>query len=611
MLPDLIKLFNCVAVGPDDRLFDPDMVNKLAARCGYLVHPAACTANVVEFLQGRVDNYNTTFYKSWADVDSLQEAEMRVLQLLHYLSTYGTDYMGRVFTMNDFPEEMRFADFKVLMPCTERELFNRIMVMLGSGLAMNGETLDLIVRQAVAYSDKNGWAIDASDIANREARAKYYIERGVMPPEPFEIMRILMYAARGNTVIINSRRTFAGIAQNIGEVRRVFDAFEDTHLRSLATVFYRYRRIFLFIRRCSLKAEAGCSCVEKINRIRRLARKLHKPLEKGVLQNILDPAFSDAEINDALQRTDSPFALVRILNYLNSMESDAPVRVIVIRNGRVWIQRRTEKQRVSTERIEEVRGLVSGRLTELFGVKARRADGSPKTVRFPERLELAAPVSEKMFVGSLPYGSRYTLGEGSYVGVYWRNEWGTRDFDLWIVGADGERIGWSDMHKTQDILFSGDMTNADPEATEIMYCRGAWPDCTVRVVRYNGDEGSRFRLFFGIDEIVELPKSYMVDPDTIRLNEDLVSDRREMTVATVSDGRAYFTALSLSDSMLPAEVGVSVEDALMGYMKNFTMLRDILLQAGYVEYTEESGESPDVDLAGQLSKDTLIELFKG
>ena len=63
MLPALIKTFGLVAVNPDTPLLDAVEVNKYAMKCGYFVHPDACTPDVIAFLKTRQANFNSTFYK--------------------------------------------------------------------------------------------------------------------------------------------------------------------------------------------------------------------------------------------------------------------------------------------------------------------------------------------------------------------------------------------------------------------------------------------------------------------------------------------------------------------------------------------------------------------
>lgn len=610
MIPELIKLFNCVAVKAGERLYDAEVVNRYAARCGYLVLPEACTDDALRFFENEAANYNTTFYKSWKDVETLDEADMRILQLVHYLSTYGTNFEGKTFTMNDFPEEMRFADFKVIVPCTERELFDRILSMLESGMALNAKTLELVFTQANRYAKDYGWTIDPAAIKNREARALYYIDRGILPYDPFELMRIIMYTSRGDAMIINDERTFSGITSHIRDIAALIVKLDERHMELLAEVFYRYKRIMLFARSAMRTVLPGNEAIPKINKIRRLARKFHKPLKPGVLQTILAPDHSLEDIAQAVDSVESPFVIIRLLNYLRGMASDSRLRAFFIRNGSAFVKGGAERE-VDLGRIEAVRQLLAERMRQLMTDKASKPDGTPKTVKLPSKIELAAPVSEKLFVGKLPYGSSLHLDNGSYVGIYWRNEWGTRDFDLWVVYSDGERIGWAENHKNDDILFSGDMTNADPEATEIVYCRREWPDSTVRVCRFSGMQDSKFRLFAGADSIADLPTNYMVNPDTIAFEDEIISDKREMMVGFVRNSRLFFASVNISEAFIPAnlrESGVDIEEALAMLMASYTPLSEILAAAGF-RLCDESDLHPDIDLSKALSKDSLIALF--
>lgn len=614
MIPELIKLFNCVAVRPGEHLFKAETVNMLAARCGYLVHPDACTQDVVKFLESRQANFNSTFYESWEQVDSLHEAEMKVLQLVHYLSTYGTDYQGKTFTMNDFPKEMRFTTFTILMPCTEEELFSRITEMLESGIALNTETLDLIFEQALIYKREYGWSLVPEKIRNREAKAKYFISEGIYPYDGVELMRILMVAVKGSAMIINDRNTFNAITFNIDRVMAIFHNFDERHLKALAGVFYRYKRLLLIMRRSAKSSPllASKEFIATINSIRRLARIFHRPFCEGVLQSVLTGRHSIEQIDSALKDETSPFVLIRLLNYINSVFLNRECRTFPIRNGKVFVSLREKDDKISKNDISIIRRMVMGRLAALIRPNALREDGTPLTVRFPEHLELAAPVSEKMFIGAIPYGSSYRLKANNYIGIYWRNEWGTFDYDLWMVGADGQRIGWAADLKSGNILFSGDMTTANPEATEIMYCRGTWPDCTIRVNRYNGLQGSKVRLFFGCDNLEELPKSYMVNPDTIQLSEDLTSDSKEMTVGVIKNNMVYFASLGSGNLRLPALQGdspISFEKAFADHFSSYTGLREVLLGVGFKEYDHTFAAEPDIDLSGKLSKDTLISLL--
>lgn len=351
--------------------------------------------------------------------------------------------------------------------------------------------------------------------------------------------------------------------------------------------------------------------VKTINEIRRLAVKYHKPFKPGVLESILSPEHTQEDVGHAIDGESNLFKLVRLFNYLESRMQKHDYAVYIIRNGKSFL-RFSAPTYTDTGRLESIKNLIKNRIVSLLSVKSKDINGRNLTVRFPDHLQLAAPVSEKQFVGNVPFGSYYTLLVNNYIGIYWRNEWGTRDFDLWMVDVNGGRLGWADLHKTDEVMFSGDMTDADPEATEVFYGKKDWPDCTIRVSRFNGEQGSKYRLFFGTDNITKLDLNYMVNPDSIQFQEDIKSDKREQVVGIVNDRKVYFTSVNTTNNRLPDnDTTVSFEKAFGEKFSGFMNLREIMLESGFVEFKDNAADMPavpDIDFT-KLNKDTLISLF--
>ncbi len=631
MIPELIKLFKVVAVDTGETLLDPVQVNAYAMRCGYFVMPGACTTDCISFLKSQEMNPNSTFYKNWDDIRRRDELELYINQLIHYFSTYGTDYQGHTFTMNEAPAILDPTRLTVLSPCTGRELFDRIEAMLDSGIAISGATLDLIIAQMRQYLESHGWMADIDRVANREAEVRLCRLYGIVPASPDRLVRYLVYVATGNSVIIKNHDTWKRLGENADKISDDILRLDDRRIRGLASVFYRYKPIFLAIRsgishsRKKVRDEKPWEkkhstgyireydnrysrIIHIINRIRRLAYRYHRPMKAGILENLAGGHSTDA-IQKAVNTEDSMFKLIKLLNYIEYSRTDTDIRAYIIRNGKVFFKPAKPTTTVRLAMMSDIRRIVYDRLLQLLAAKAHDADGRTFTVRLPRYVDVAAPVSERQMVGAMPYGSTYTLHKNNYIGIYWRNEWGTRDFDLWLTDSTGNRVGWASQHKTDEILFSGDMTNADPEAAEIFYGRGSWPDSTVQVLRYNGMEGSMFRLFFGSDNLKELPQNYMVHPDSIHFTEDIVSDNREKTIALIHEGKVYFTAVSSGDSLVPeTDRSITAIAALTTRLQCCTMLATLMADAGFEIYDPASATPPDIDLE-DLDKDTLIKLF--
>ena len=607
MIAQLIKLFDRVAVGPDTPLKDPIKVNSLAMQCGYMVHPDACTEDVVRYLEDCKVNYNSTFYKEWQDVEKRSELEMRIMQMLHYITTYGTDFNAPAFTLHAVPEEMQFKEFRLILPCTDRELFERLEKLLARPIALSDKLLDDICRQMNEYYRLSGWQADIDAVENREAQVRLSDIYSTLPSSAQGIMRMIIYKTCGHTMIIKDGKTLQGLQVEAKKAAPLLSKLDEKRMVNLASAFYRYKPLLLALRR-GLK-QTDPEGAELINRLRRMARKYHRPMHESVLAGILSADHSDEEIARALRKEKSAFVLVRIVNYLNSLRSANRQRAFIIRNGKLFVTP-NNKSALSEQRVATVKEVVMAELTRRLAEKAKDSEGRMLTVKYPDNVELAAPVSEKQFVGNIPFGSYYTLRTNNLIGIYWRNEWGTHDFDLWLTGRNGMRIGWADSHKEDGLLFSGDMTDANPEATEIFYGKGdKWPDSIISVARYYGKEGSRFRLFFASDDIKELPEGYMVRPDAILLQEDVVSESRTTMVGVVNGGRVWFGALGTGEGMVPAEHSeLSLEEGIACRLGSSLTLRELLAAAGFGEWDAESGEKPDIDLS-ELHKDTIMGLF--
>ena len=168
----------------------------------------------------------------------------------------------------------------------------------------------------------------------------------------------------------------------------------------------------------------------------------------------------------------------------------------------------------------------------------------------------------------------------------------------------GRKTGWNEAYNTGETLYSGDMTDADPEAVELIYCKEHCPNGTVYVHRYDGEAGSRLQFFFGQQEIADLHENYMVDPNCVLIREELVSDRRAKMVAVVCSGRIWLCDFGVGAGRVSDGEDAGLKEAVLERKAHsFLPLREILLEAGFTE-----AKDPELDLR-DLKKDTLLDLF--
>lgn len=342
-------------------------------------------------------------------------------------------------------------------------------------------------------------------------------------------------------------------------------------------------------------------------------------MRKNVLDSILSSSHSIEEVREAIHREKSQFRLIRMLMYVRSrlnLSGTATDEIYIIRNGKMFIRSDRElKEAIDYSHAREVEAMLK---EELISRVRKKVAG--KRVLFPEGLDLVAPTSERNFVGDVPLFTSYKLSKNNFIGVYWRDEWGTHDFDLSFCSFSGAEFGWHSNYKDGEnkIIFSGDMTKAPYGATEMFHIEREVPDGVFYVNRYWGKVGSRLRLFFGQGTPV-MGKTYgefggeefSMDPMDVRLQADMVSEKREQMVGVVMDSRFYFCNLQTSESAISCARLYPLEKVFGHKIASVVNLRDLLLEAGAVEYKKgENAGEPDFDLRlTQGLRPTLIGLF--
>ena len=618
---DLVKLFN-ISIEDSRNEVDYVTLNNSAMQVGYIVHPNACNLATQEFIYSISGNVNSTFYQNWEDVTSKTRFELFIDQLLHYVTTYGTDFAceGNGYVPNSTPVGpvyiSLFKDYKVIMPCTEEDVYNRCMDMLTSGIAMKQATIETIVDYVVEYVTVNDLLttgeFDIDDIANREAVTLLCDELGIAPNKKFDLFRYIMYKTTGSTLIIKNKATIKAIIRSTTQFD--FTTLSEKQLISLASIFYRFKPLFLaFKKTCNVNAYYSTPVTSRnapvINKIRRMAPKYHTPLAESVMSTMLGKVHDSTVITETVTQMNT-FQIIRLMNTIIERLNHTDEKVMyIVRNGKMFVKDGKSYNGMIMYYVT-VFNILKNELVSRLSEKATY-------VKYPKNMVLACPTSEKNFVGDLPFGTYMDLQNAdSFVGIYWREEWGTHDFDLSVLSLDGNKIGWNcDYYSNnQDIVYSGDMTSARPEATEIMLFKKGAPDGSVMVNRYNGRDGSKFRFFGGVEPNMNLKRNYMVDPNFIKFSADVVSDTTQQTLGLLNMGRFYVMALGSGNSIVSFQKGSTQNERYYASVlkaKSYLKLKDVLPTAGFIDVdsVEELPEDAQILDLTQISRDTLINLF--
>jgi len=611
MNPILIKAFG-VCTTESKQLNNKDYVFNEAAKRGFLIPLELINEDIVRFVESETVDYNSTFYKSWEQMMSKSRFEQFIDQVLHYMTTYGTDFQSEfVYTCNDGDRSdvPDIKTYKYIAVATVEEVVARCIGMLTSGIAMSNEMVTACVDYIVNHASAVPEDFAVEDVQNREAMIQLCDRLGIHPRRGLEIVRWMVYKVTGNALLIKDRKTIESIRANASTIN--FGIFTDKDLVELSKVFFRFKPIFLAFKASAWNKKA-------INDIRRMADKNHVPMKEGFWQTVLGEEKGYDEIEKRLGEITS-FKIVSLIQTINErfiLNVDGGKNAYFIRNGRAWVDANGTKASFNVGYLGKVRDILYKELVKRLSTKAG-------VVRFPASIDIACPVSEKKFAGNLPYGSAYKMSNHNYFGIYWRESDGTRDFDLSFVDAQGYKIGWNADYRRgyDEVLFSGDMTSARPDATEVLYFKGG---CKQEGVlwnnRFSGNQGSKFRYFMGRQAISSLTKNYMVDPNTVEFEEWTTSENTQEMMGVVMDNKIYPCKFGFGQSIVSRGLNSVDKFEMMKRKLNSNVdLKKLLLDAGFVEWKEgmtkfdpetetEVAVVPDYDFTN-LDKDTLIGLF--
>lgn len=580
-------------------------VNELAVRLGYVIHPDCCNKFVMEWLDSKTFNYNATFYKEWNDVLSKNRFELFIDQLVHYATTYGTGFsLGNGYVPNDGAVVPAFTNLKVLEPITEDEMYDKCINILKSGVALKETTTHSLVSFVEFFMKKNSFDETAvldvlTDIKNKEAQAMLAMKMEMLPNDEFGILRCIIYRILGSCLLIKSPDVINAIKHFSFNEKHPITLLTDAQIVRLSRIFYRFKPLFL--------AMKNKWTARTINKIRRLAKKNHTPLNIGFWENIISEPRDITEVCFRLKDLDN-FKKVRLLMMLKEkLDYPTTAGVFPIRNGKLYV-RDNYAPKYDLNWLESLYNAVKASLVNSLSKKGC-------LIKLPNNYRIALPSSEKNFVGNLPFGTSFKMTRNNIVGVYWRNEWGTHDYDLGFTDVQGRTLSWrSDyVNGNKTVIYSGDMTNAEPEASELFFIENNAPDGIIKLNKFNGMDDSKFRFFFANEKRdAKHQRDRMVDPNNIKLDVMIpFVGQGEKTIGMMFDDNFYFMDFGTGKNR--AASGGKYVDTIISSMKQkakcFIYLDEILFEAGFGMIPDDEELPEDGIDFRNLEKDTLINLL--
>ncbi|MBR5913251.1 MAG: hypothetical protein IKZ58_02645 [Selenomonadaceae bacterium] len=569
--------------------------------------------NILELNQG--------FYKSFKTVTELTPQKILANKLLHYMSTYGFENLGifdqeTVFIPNDvleLPADSKPIKLTIINSIGNISIFSRVEKMIMSGIALSDETLENLTT-IIKYLNLK---FDIDAVPNKELRIRLYDLLNILPKNPAEFLRYMIYKAIDSTLLIKSPETIGGVKNSSFDCDKFFtDYIAANGLEKLAEIFHRYKPLWLAFKQHSKFMKST------VNKMRKLADKYHKPLTP----KILDTVTSSQKINvDELKRELEKVPVFKRISLANAIlfRSAAPESIAyMIRNGKVFVEEYDKKFKLNYQTLLTIVESI---------VEVVRPNVEGRKIYLPENLIYAAPISEKKFIGEIPFGSAYTFDSQSViVGVHWFNLPTERvDLDLHL-NSTKRSIGWyNDFNnknfidtKNETIIFSGDMTDAPIDkggATEAYFVGESLKDemLMVNLNRYTyHEETIPYKLILGHVEDGKIDRKYLIDSHEIAFCLPNKIESGEMFIGFLNSDengnkKFYFTAAETSRRIVARrdENALRTISALQTSLESCLKLKDILKDAGAI-FEKDNDEEWDINLDPQvITKDTILNLF--
>lgn len=661
MQRDILKLFKrylgdtTISINNSDGLSYMGLFNQRALKFGVMIPnnaPKEAIDEAIKIYGKDGVKWNSTFHKDFLTVATKPIEELIFQQIIHYFTTYGAEDLGMydsdiVYLPKEkleIPELEKDIELIVIRPITEFELENKLMTLLTSGIALSKDTITSILALS-KYISKDR----LEEIKNREVKISLYDKFGLVPEDPNEFLRYLIYKTTGETLKIQSVELISKIRDCDKEkALELFNKYTD--MKKLSSIFLRNKKLFLAykiqnddFRNFTTNKNVKINLNKKINKLRKLANRNHHPLKRNILDEITNPArLNSEELEQALDNA-TIFREIRILNSLgyriNYPSTDQSI-VYRIRNGKSYVSNLKDYTISETAILFERYNYIYNHLINRLKEKVQA-----KLIYIPDNITYMAPTSEKQFNNNIPNGSYLEFPNDSDLvyGVHWNNIIKSKsttervDLDLKQMNKN-EVFGWDAFYRRSDeVLFSGDVTDAPlPDgATELFYVSKSNKEkaylLTLNMYTANSEDVP-FEFVIAKADKKQFGENYVVDSNNIleQLDMTIEKDNRQKVVGLITIGdkiRFYFNDFSAGASQCSS----SNDDIMLGafnYLKRYSecqiKLKPLLIQAGAImtdsptvtktTVTPEgitTEEFPvDIDLSpNAITKETIIDLL--
>lgn len=572
--------------------------------------PYSIAREAIEMYGYNNEDFNNTLIDSFAKVADMTPLEFYTIQILHYLTTYGTNFTTpfivgeRTFT----PEETKALKITIIRAESVERSLDRINEFFANTAAPKAQY------QVQYYQLAPLTTIAPEEVKSNELMVMVCETRNIRPENPMALFRFLVYCATGETLIIKNRNLIERIKESArykaDTVNMITSLTEDEQAR-LATIFYRYKPLFL--------AFKTAETAHIINRIRRLAVRYHKPESALTLKNFTTFAIKgkEKEVDNLIARA-SNRELIKLYNAV-AMKAFAKTHMYQIRNGRIWYEAEPAKELPSSDYINlfaalnAIRAELADRLETYKGI----------TLYIPRGISYTVPYSEKQFSGVIPWGT--VIGAESEdnaftVGVHWVNDPDERHCDLDLhTHTPTKHLGWNGSYKDADgeIIYSGDMTDAPISAggaAESFYINNVDEPVIFTLNAYDAKPNKKFQFFVTEGKDEELKERCTFDATKL-VSAPLplaFAGTQALSLGIFHDKKFYVYGGNLNSGSVPTGDYPKVIEALLNRLPNMYSLRALAKDLGMNVVEDAPVDTPFIDLRPEaLTVNSLLDFVDG
>lgn len=552
---------------------------------------------------------NATFYRAWIDVLSKTRFELLLDQIMHYATTYGTNFEGEVYVPASYEEiELSSKDSKLpvsfINALSVEQLAEKALGLLSSGVALKQET----VEQLLEMLDEMSLLVDnAHKVTNKEAKIILADKYGLVNVfNQSDLIRFLVFKATQKTLLIKNPQTVSEIIASKLDISNILRSYG---ISKIAESFNRYKPLYLAFKKANVKN------VGLINKISKLSKTLHKPMKENPLNRISQDILTKEDltfIEDASVPT-----LLRAYNAALLKSEFSDYSSFVIRNGKSWVKEEKnslndKSLRIAKINAEIIKDVLISKIGEGF---------VGKKFYIPQEIEYGLPTSEKQMCGNIPNNTIITTEDNLCVGVYWNEKYNVTDLDLSGISTSGRKYGWNAGYQSRNggIVYSGDMTSPGPDgATEYLMVKDTVESVEIIDVTVNGfrsEDEYKFDIIVGLTDEKDIGKKAMMKPaDLTFAGERKTSSRGNSLGLIVLEGNVKRFVFSPSET---SNLRVSKNNEQRQLATNVATLHKIkhsltlnkLIELLGGEVVHERGEEI-VDLSPQkINKDFFNLLF--